>query len=415
MQFPDLLDRFLSYVRIHTQSNETCSDFPSTPHQLDLSRRLRDELVAMGLEDTTLNQWGYVTATLPSNQTGSGATIALIAHVDTSPDVSGENVNPIIHHDYDGGDVDLGGNGKWVLRVSENPHLANQKGKALITSDGSTLLGADDKAGIAEIMAALQYLIQHDEIPRPRIRVVFTPDEETGRGTEHITAEEIDADFGYTVDGEKLGEVEDETFCADSVHISITGVNVHPGYAKGKLVNAIKLAAEIIAALPKDRLSPETTEKREGYLHPHHIEGGSEKAVIKFLVRDFEEAGLQAHEAELRRLVDLVAQRHPAATVDFEVIESYRNMKVVLDKHPEVLAKAIEAVRMAGLEPLRNLIRGGTDGARLSFMGLPTPNLFTGGSNFHSRYEWVTLEDMEAAATVIVHLMSLWGQEWKSA
>lgn len=415
MQFPDLLDRFLAYVRVHTQSDENSTDYPSTPHQLDLSRRLRDELEAMGLSDAVINQWGYVTATLPSNQAGSGPAIALIAHVDTSPDVSGENVNPRIHREYDGGDIDLAGDGRWILKVSDNPHLARQKGKTLITTDGSTLLGADDKAGIAEIMSALQYLIEHDEIPRPRIRVLFTPDEETGRGTEHITAGEINADFGYTVDGEKLGEVEDETFCADSVDLTITGINVHPGYAKGKLLNAIKLAAEIIASLPKDRLSPETTEKRQGYLHPHHIEGGSEKALVKFLVRDFTEEGLLAHEKELREMVDRVIADHPGATADFKVIESYRNMKTVLDRHPEVMEKAMEAVRLAGVEPRRNQIRGGTDGARLSFMGLPTPNLFTGGSNFHSRYEWVTLDDMHAAATVIVHLMSLWGKEWQNA
>ncbi|MBN1197588.1 MAG: peptidase T [Candidatus Aminicenantes bacterium] len=415
MQFPDLMDRFISYVRINTQSSEESTDFPSTPHQLDLSRHLQNELKEMGLIDATLNNWGYVLATLPSNGNGSGPTIALIAHVDTSPDVSGENVNPRIHHNYNGEDIDLSGDGRWILKVSENPHLAKQKGKTLITTDGTTLLGADDKAGIAEIMAALQYLVSHPEIPRPRIRVVFTPDEETGRGTEHITLEEIAADFGYTVDGEKLGEVEDETFCADSVHLKITGINVHPGYAKGKLVNAVKLAAEIIDSLPKDRLSPETTEKREGYLHPHAIEGGSEQVTVKLLVRDFTEEGLHDHEAELHRLVDRVMQRHPGARVDFEFLESYRNMKSVLDDHPQVMAKALEAVSMAGVEPVRNIIRGGTDGARLSFMGLPTPNLFTGGSNFHSRHEWVTLEDMQAAARVIVHLMSLWGREWKTS
>ena len=415
MQFPDLMDRFLSYVRVHTQSSEKSTDYPSTPHQLDLSRRLRDELEAMGLSDATLNQWGYVTATLPSNQEGDGPAIALIAHVDTSPDVSGENVKPRIHRDYDGGDIDLAGDGRWILKVSDNPHLARQKGKTLITTDGTTLLGADDKAGIAEIMTALRYLTEHNEIPRPRIRVLFTPDEETGRGTEHITSGEIDADFGYTVDGEKLGEVEDETFCADSVDLTVTGINVHPGYAKGKLLNAIKLAAEIVEALPKDRLSPETTEKRQGYLHPHHIEGGSEKTTVKFLVRDFTEEGLRAHEEELRERVDQVIARHPGAAADFQVSESYRNMKTVLDQHPEVMEKAMEAVRLAGVEPLRNQIRGGTDGARLSFMGLPTPNLFTGGSNFHSRYEWITLEDMHVATTVIVHLMRLWGAEWQKA
>ncbi|MDY0297590.1 MAG: peptidase T [Acidobacteriota bacterium] len=415
MDFPGLMERFVAYARINTQSDEESLDYPSTPHQINLCRLLESELNEMGLADVALNQWGYVTATLPANRQGNGPTIALIAHVDTSPDVSGENVNPQIHRDYDGKDIDLYGDGRWVLKTEDNPHLLKQKGKTLITTDGTTLLGADDKAGISEIMAALQYLIDHPEIPRPRIRVLFTPDEETGRGTEHITTEEIDADFGYTLDGEKLGEIEDETFCADSVHLKVTGINVHPGYAKGKLLNAIKVAAEIIDNLPKYRLSPETTEKREGYLHPNSIEGGSEQVMIKFLLRDFSETGLRDHEKELRRLVDHVLSRNPGASAELEVIESYRNMKVVLDQHPEVMAKALEAVKLAGVEPVRNLIRGGTDGARLSFMGLPTPNIFTGGSNFHSRYEWVTLEDMQAAARVIVHLMSLWGKEWKTA
>jgi len=415
MEFPDLLERFLSYVKINTRSDEECEDFPSTPHQLDLSRKLRAELDEMGLSEVALNSWGYVTATLESNRPGSGPTIALIAHVDTSPDVSGEGVNPRIHANYDAGDVTLSEDGKWILRTGENPYLMRQKGKTLITSDGNTLLGADDKAGIAEIMAAIRYLLDHPEIPRPRIRVLFTPDEETGRGTEHITVEEIAADFGYTLDGEKLGEVEDETFCANSVHIHVHGINVHPGYAKGKLLNAIKVAAEIIAALPKDRLSPETTEKREGYLHPHNVAGNGESVIIKFLVRDFTEAGLRDHEAELRRIVNEVISHHAGASVDFEVIESYRNMKLVLDKYPEVTQKALEAIHKAGVEPIRNIIRGGTDGARLSFMGLPTPNLFTGGSNFHSRYEWITLEDMQAATRVVVHLMSLWGMEWKES
>ena len=357
-----------------------------------------------------LNDWGYVLATLKTNRDKEVPTIALIGHVDTSPDVSGENVNPQVHENYDGRDVVLPGAEGIVLKVEENPYLAEKKGHTLITSDGSTLLGSDDKAGITEIMCAVKYLVEHPEIPRPNIRLLFTPDEETGRGTEHITVEEIGADFGYTIDGEKLGEVEDETFCADTVVISVTGVNVHPGYAKNKMINAIKLAAEIVEQFPKNGLSPETTEKREGYIHPHHFVGGNEQAVIKILIRDFDEEGLKTKEDFIKGIVDQVATKYPKASFDVEVQESYRNMKIVLDKYPQVLEKALKAVEMAGVAPIKNIIRGGTDGARLSFMGLPTPNLFTGGSNFHSRYEWVTLEDMRKSAETIVHLMTLWAE-----
>jgi tripeptide aminopeptidase len=270
------------------------------------------------------------------------------------------------------------------------------------------LLGADNKAGITEIMCAVKHLIENPELARPNIRILFTPDEEVGRGTEHITAEDIGASCGYTIDGERLGEIEDETFCADTVVLTVTGVNVHPGYAKGKLVNAIKIAAEIVAQFPEDRLSPETTEKREGYIHPHHFSAGSEEAVIKILIRDFEESGLVEKEDYLKGIVTDMEKKYPKAKIQMEVMESYRNMKLVLDKYPEVTEKAVKAIGVAGIEPLRNIIRGGTDGARLSFMGLPTPNIFTGGANFHSRQEWITLEDMCKSSEVIVHLMKLW-------
>ncbi len=410
MEFLDLKERFFSYVKIDTQSSEASESYPSTKKQLDLSKKLKDECIELGLSDVVLNDWGYVLATLKTNRDKEVPTIALIGHVDTSPDVSGENVNPQVHENYDGRDVVLPGAEGIVLKVEENPYLAEKKGHTLITSDGSTLLGSDDKAGITEIMCAVKYLVEHPEIPRPNIRLLFTPDEETGRGTEHITVEEIGADFGYTIDGEKLGEVEDETFCADTVVISVTGVNVHPGYAKNKMINAIKLAAEIVEQFPKNGLSPETTEKREGYIHPHHFVGGNEQAVIKILIRDFDEEGLKTKEDFIKGIVDQVATKYPKASFDVEVQESYRNMKIVLDKYPQVLEKALKAVEMAGVAPIKNIIRGGTDGARLSFMGLPTPNLFTGGSNFHSRYEWVTLEDMRKSAETIVHLMTLWAE-----
>lgn len=410
MEFPGMLDRFFNYVKIDTQSSEESPDFPSTHKQLNLSNMLKDELIKIGLEDVEVNRWGYVLATLKTNQPEGKKvpTIVLIAHVDTSPDVSGENVKPQVHKNYNGQDVVLSGDGNYVLKVEEHPYLKEQIGKTLITTDGSTLLGADNKAGLTEIMCALEYLIKNPDFPRPNIRVLFTPDEEVGRGTEHITIEEIKADYGYTIDGEKLGEIEDETFCADSVEIKINGVNVHPGYAKGKLVNAVKIAAEIIEQFPKDSLSPETTEKREGYIHPHHISGGGEQVIIKILIRDFEENGLKEKEKFIKNIVDASSAKYPKAKIEFKVQESYRNMKIKLDEHPDVVEKAIKAVQAAGIQPVKNIIRGGTDGARLSFMGIPTPNIFTGGSNFHSRYEWITLEDMENASKVIVHLMKLW-------
>jgi len=358
-----------------------------------------------------VNEWGYLLATLAGNQKHKSPTIALLAHLDTSPDVAGTNVHPVLHPHYDGGDIVLSKTEPLVLRVDENPMLREKAGLTIITADGSTLLGADDKAGIAAIMDAVTYLVSHPDVPRPTVRIVFTPDEETGRGVEHLTAEAIKADYGYTVDGEKLGEIEDETFCAETLEIKVKGINVHPGQAKNKLVNAIKIAAEIIAALPPDRMSPETTEKREGYLHPYHITGSVEEAVLKMLNRDFTEAGLEEKKAFVRKILERLASRFPLAKIDFNVIPSYRNMKVILDQHPQVLEMAEEAIRRAGLNPQRASIRGGTDGARLSFMGLPTPNLFTGGTNFHAKTEWIALEDMQKASEVLVQLLQLWARE----
>ena len=409
MENPPVLTRFLKYLSFDTQSDENSSSFPSTAKQLDLARYLTEELKNIGLQDVQMTEWGYVLATLPGNSPNC-PTMALIAHMDTSPDVSGNNVKARIHQDYQGQDIPLDAEGKWILSPKDSPMLREKIGKTLITSSGDTLLGADNKAGIAEIFSAVEYLLAHPEIPRPPIRVVITPDEEVGRGTEHITIEEIKADFGYTIDGEKLGEIEDETFSADTVEIEIIGVNVHPGYAKNKLVNAIKLASELIGQLPKDSLSPETTEKREGYIHPYTLQSSNEKALIKFLIRDFTREGLKEKEDWIEKRIRDLQEAYPAAQFSFRVIESYRNMKEVLDKHPQVMEKAEEAVRMAGLNPLRHSIRGGTDGARLSFMGLPCPNIFTGGSNFHARTEWVTLEDMQKAVEVIVNLARLWAK-----
>jgi tripeptide aminopeptidase len=410
MEFPGMLERFFSYVKIDTQSSEESTSFPSTQKQMNLLNKLKGELEELGLEEVTVTKWGYVLGTLKTNRDKDVPTIALIGHVDTSPDVSGENVNPQIHQNYNGTDIVLSPETGIVIKVEENPYLKEKIGKTIITSDGNTLLGADDKAGITEIMCALKYLVDHPDLPRPNIRVLFTPDEEVGRGTEHITVEDINAKYGYTVDGEKLGEIEDETFCADTVEIKVHGVNVHPGYAKNKLVNAIKIGVDIIDQFPKDRMSPETTEKREGYIHPHHFSGGSEEASIKILIRDFEEKGLKEKEDFIKNMVDSVSEKYPKANIDFKVIESYRNMKLVLDNHPQVLERAAKAVEMSGIKPFKNIIRGGTDGARLSYMGLPTPNLFTGGANFHSRQEWIALEDMQKASEVIVNLMKLWTQ-----
>lgn len=411
MKYPDILERFLSYVKIDTQSSDTSATFPSTAKQKDLAAKLKPELEALGLQDVQVTSWGYVLALWPTNQKHKVPAIALIAHLDTSPDVSGAGVEPKLHKNYQGQDLVLSASENVILKVDENPLLKEQIGKTIITASGNTLLGADDKAGIAEIMDALTYLAEHPEIPRPNIRVVFTPDEETGRGVEHITAFEIGAEYGYTVDGEHLGEIEDETFCADSLEIHISGINVHPGMAKNKMVNAVKIAARIIEKLPKVILSPETTEKREGYVHPHQISGNVETATVKLLIRDFTEKGLKKSEKLIQKITAKVAAQFPGSKGEVKVSESYRNMKVILDKYPTILAKAEQAVAMAGLKPERASIRGGTDGARLCFMGLPTPNLFTGGHNFHSKQEWIALEDMRKASEVLVNLMKVWAAE----
>lgn len=410
MQFPDLLNNFLRYVKIDTQSDEESTSFPSTKKQFDLANLLKQELEEMKLENVKVNKWGYVFAALKTNQSKKTPTIALIAHLDTSPDVSGKNVKPKLHKNYQGQDVILSSKDNIILKLKENPYLKKQIGKTLITTDGSTLLGADNKAGIAEIMSAVNYLRKNPGIPRPNIQLLFTPDEEVGRGTEKLNLKDVKADYAYTIDGEKLGEIEDETFCADTVVITVTGVNVHPGYAKNKLINSIKVASEILEQFPKTSMSPETTEKREGYIHPYTISGGVEETVIKVLIRDFEESGLKEKESRLKKIIDSIAKKHPKASIGFKIIESYRNMKSILDKYPEILEKAIDAIKLVGIKPVKNIIRGGTDGARLSFMGLPTPNLFTGGLNFHSRYEWITLEDMRKATEVIIQLMKLWSQ-----
>jgi len=406
-----VIDRFLKYVKYDTQSSETSATFPSTEKQLTLGQILVQDLHKIGLTDIRLDEHGYVTATLEANCSTKIPTIGLIAHLDTSPDVSGENVHPIIHQNYQGGDIILLADGGQIIRLEENPSLKNQLGNDIITSDGATLLGADDKAGIAEIFAAVEYVIQHPEIKHGKIRIAIIPDEEIGNGTKFFDVKKFAADFAYTVDGELLGEIEDETFCADTVILKIKGVNIHPGFAKNKLVNSLKIAGKLLDQLPTKTLSPETTVKREGYIHPHTITGSVAETIIKFLIRDFSVEGLQAHEALLKKMAEQVLAKFPNASYEFKVEESYRNMKDKLDEQPEVTANALEAVRRSGITPKRSYLRGGTDGARLSYQGLLTPNIFTGGHNFHSKLEWISVHDMEKAAEVIVNLFQVWAEK----
>ena len=406
-----VLERFLRYVKIDTQSDPESDSFPSTEKQKDLGRLLVRELHDIGISDAHLDETGYVYATIPANTDKEVPVICYCSHMDTSPDASGKDVKPIIHHNYDGTDLILPDDNSQVLRMSEHPKLGDQIGNDIITASGTTLLGADNKAGLAEIMDAAHFLITHPEIKHGKIRILFTPDEEIGAGVNYVDMEKLGADFGYTVDGEKRGSLEDETFSADGVTITIHGVSIHPGFAKGKLESAIKAAGEIMAALPKDRLSPETTEQKEGFIHPVSINGIVEKATLQFIIRDFTEEGLESHEAELRSIMEEVMKNYPNSRAEFVVKEQYRNMKKVLDQHPEVVGHAIEAIRRAGLEPIQSSIRGGTDGSRLSFMGLPCPNIFAGEHAFHSKHEWVAVQDMQKAVETLVHLAMVWEEK----
>jgi tripeptide aminopeptidase len=404
----DALERFLRYVRIDTQSAYGSQTYPSTSKQLDLSRLLVEELQAAGLEDVTLTEHGYVFATLPG--AADAPTVALIAHVDTSPDVTGTNVQPQVHRAWDGTTIRLTGDPTQVLDPDESPALAERVGHDIVTTDGTTLLGADDKAGVAEIMAAVSYLARHPETAHAPVRVCFTVDEEIGTGTTYLDLDELGADVAYTLDGSGRGELEIETFSADQVVITIRGRTFHPGTAKGKLVNAVKLAADLVAALPRDGLSPETTEGREGYVHPSRMEGNADETRLVFIVRDHDDALLAEHVEYLRRLAAEVAEREPRARVDVDVTETYRNMRPVIEAHPRVIEAAEEAIRRAGVEPRRTSIRGGTDGAMLSARGLPTPNLFTGGQEYHSVREWLSVQDMAAATATIVELLKVWAE-----
>ncbi len=408
-----LLDRFCRYVRIDTQSSDKSDTYPSTEGQKDLLRVLVDDLRAAGLDDATMDEHGYVMATLPSNippahpAHGKIPVIGLVAHVDTYHEVSGKNVRPVVHRDYDGGDLALPGDPSVVLRASEEPDLAACRGLTIVTSDGTTLLGADDKAGVSEILEVLWRLREEPSHPHGTIRVAFTPDEEVGGGTKYFDVQRFAADYAYTVDGSGLGAIEAESFCADSAHVTVTGVDVHPGYAKGKMVNAVRVFSELVQALPRDR-TPETTEGRQGYLHPINVSGNVSEVKAHFLVRDFTEEGVHELEEVLRTAAGDVEKRYPGARIHIAITESYRNMKYAIDKDPKVVQYAEEAVRRAGLTPRHESIRGGTDGARLSYMGVLTPNLFDGSMNFHGKKEWVPLEWMDKAVETILQLLNVW-------
>jgi len=402
-----VLDRFLRYVVIDTQSDSASSTQPSTMKQKDLGRLLVDELLAIGLSDAHLDEHGYVYATVPSNVDKAIPVICFCSHMDTAPDFTGTNVKPQIVHNYQGGDIQLSGDRKQVIRVSDNPALNDQIGNDIVTTDGTTLLGADDKAGIAEIMTAAQILVDNPDIRHGTIKLLFTPDEEIGRGVDKVDLAKLGAQFAYTMDGETAGHIEDETFSADGVEITIEGVAIHPGFAKGKMENAIKIAGAIIDRLPRNA-APETTEGREGFIHPTGVTGSMEKAAVSLIVRDFEEAGLIDKEKHLEALVREIMTDYPGSSYTFVVKQTYRNMKVMLDRHPQIVENAVEAIRRAGMSPVRGSIRGGTDGSRLSFMGLPCPNIFAGGHAFHSPREWISRQDMEKAVATLVELAKVW-------
>lgn len=408
---PELLDRFLKYVQIDTQADEHSESSPSTAKQLELSRLLADECKQMGLKDVTLSPQGVVMATVPQTVTHHAPTIAWIAHVDTSPETSGTNVKPIVHREYDGGDLVLPGDPTKVIRGEENPDLCNLLGGTIITTDGTTLLGADDKAGVAVIMSAAEQLMKRRDLAHGPIRLVFTCDEEIGRGTQHLKIADIGAVCGYTLDGDSQGKIDSETFSADLAIITVTGINTHPSVGKGAMVNAIRILSSIIASLPQDTLSPETTEGREGFIHPYSIEGGVARAEARLLLRDFEVELLTEYASLLARIASNHRKQHPKAQIDITIKQQYRNMREGLAKEPRAIAKAVEATEAAGLEPQLSVIRGGTDGSLLTAMGLPTPNLSTGEHNPHSPLEWTSLEEMQSAVNVLVQLAIAWGRE----
>ena len=404
-------ERFLRYVKIDTQSDPNSETCPSTEKQKNLGRELVKELLAMEIMDAHMDENGYVYATIPSNTKKNVPVICFCAHMDTSPDCSGKDVNPQIVNNYDGKDIVLINDKTQIIKASEHPSLLKQIGNDIITTDGSTLLGADNKAGIAEIMDATYHLINNPEIKHGTIKILFTPDEEIGRGADKADLKKLGADYGYTIDGEELGHIENETFSADGVTIKFHGVSTHPGFAKNKMESAIKIASELVAALPKDSMCPEATEKQEPFVHPVSISGGIEESVLQFIIRAFDEETLKTQEAFLKNLTEKIISKYPNSSFDFVVKEQYRNMKQVLDKNPAIVNNALEAIKRTGVEPILSSIRGGTDGSRFSYMGLPCPNIFAGEHAFHSKHEWISIQDMEKVVETIVNLCMIWEEK----
>ena len=404
-------ERLMRYVQIDTQSDPLSNTHPTTEKQKDLSRLLVEELQSIGISDAHMDDWGYVYATIPSNTDKDVPVICFCSHVDTAPDASGTGVKPWLHQYYQGADIVLPDDPNIVIRKDDFPYLNKLIGHDIVTASGTTLLGSDDKAGVAEIMDAAHFLMTHPEIKHGTIKILFTPDEEVGKGTAKVDIQKLGAQFGYTLDGGEAGDLEDETFSADAVQLVIDGVITHPGYAKDKLVNALKIAGDVLASLPRAELSPETTAGKQGFIHPVRVEGIAERCTIDFIIRDFVTEGLKKKEDFLLGVVEMVMDNYPAATFDFKVTEQYRNMKEVLDQHPQIVAYAKEAIQRAGFEVRMESIRGGTDGSRLSFMGLPCPNLFTGMQAIHSKKEFVSVQDMNKAVETIVHLVQIWEEK----
>lgn len=402
-------ERFKKYVQVDTQSDPESTSFPSTSKQKNLAKILVEELLELGLKDAQMDEWGYVFATIPATSSKKDIpTICFCSHMDTAPDCSGTNIKPIVHHKWNGQPIVLPDDHTQVISVEEHLYLKEKIGDDLITASGLTLLGADDKAGVAIIMDFAAYLTSHTEVEHGDIRILFTPDEEVGRGVEKLDMKKLNADYGYTMDGGELGSIEDETFSADAVKITIHGISAHPGYAKGKMVNSLKLAGEFLAALPKDSWSPETTEGREGFVHPTAVEGIMEKTTVKFIIRNHETSKLKEYEIRLEEILKSVMNQYPGTTYQFEITEQYRNMKEILKEVPFVAEYAVQAMKNAGIEPKPVIIRGGTDGSRLSFMGLPCPNIFTGEMGIHSKHEYVSVQDMQKGVKTCVELAKIW-------
>ena len=404
-------ERLVRYVQIDTEADPNSETTPSSMKQKDLSKTLVEELQSLGIQDAEMDEWGYVYATIPATSNRENIpTICFCSHVDTAPDCSGKDVKPLVHENYQGQPIILPDDPSQIITTEKHPYLASKIGDDIITASGKTLLGGDDKAGVAIIMDFAQFMMQNTQIPHGKIRILFTPDEEIGRGVDKVDMKKLGADFGYTLDGGPLGSIEDETFSADAMTFTFTGISAHPGYAKGKMVHAIKVAAHFVDLLPKDSWSPETTKDREGFVHPTSISGGLESASVSFIIRDHQTAKLAEYENRLKKLAEQAISAFPGSQIEFKVVEQYRNMKEILDTVPFVNEYAVQAIQKAGIEPRKMIIRGGTDGSRLSFMGLPCPNLFTGEMAIHSKHEFVSVQDMQKAVDTMIELVQIWEQ-----